>query len=274
MNHPQYPKANPPDILRSIQKDDVYLQSIRTQLQDISTQLFGTRFQNKYSQLFRLCIDTVYYGIPLLTGTQTLGEEYSDILITYNNTYPTLLRRVMYLMTLVTGPYLIKQFTPLGVESNVIVVDGKILERLIRILKGPFLSIHLALFYIQGHYYHLSKRLFQFKYTFIRQLRQGENEMGYEILGIMIFIKLLLTNLMPTTTETSDYDDTHLINHNPVHDTLKCTLCLEQRKVSTSTNCGHVFCWKCIADWIRTKAECPLCRQPITANLLLPLMNY
>lgn len=39
-----------------------------------------------------------------------------------------------------------------------------------------------------------------------------------------------------------------------------CPLCLSRCHHATSIACGHVFCWKCIAEWVQEKAECPLCR--------------
>ncbi|KAL8822165.1 MAG: hypothetical protein Q9191_007093 [Dirinaria sp. TL-2023a] len=53
----------------------------------------------------------------------------------------------------------------------------------------------------------------------------------------------------------------------------KCTLCLEEMKDPSVTTCGHVFCWTCIGDWIREKPECPLCRQAILGQHVLPLRN-
>ncbi|RMD41393.1 hypothetical protein DV735_g3763, partial [Chaetothyriales sp. CBS 134920] len=51
----------------------------------------------------------------------------------------------------------------------------------------------------------------------------------------------------------------------------KCTLCLEPFKDLSVTTCGHVFCWECVQDWVKEKAECPLCRQAVLSQKILPL---
>ena len=51
----------------------------------------------------------------------------------------------------------------------------------------------------------------------------------------------------------------------------KCTLCLEPFKDPSVTTCGHVFCWECVQDWVKEKAECPLCRQAVLGQKILPL---
>ncbi|KAA6411876.1 MAG: peroxisome biosynthesis (Peroxin-10) [Lasallia pustulata] len=51
----------------------------------------------------------------------------------------------------------------------------------------------------------------------------------------------------------------------------RCTLCLEEMREPSVTTCGHVFCWGCIKDWVREKPECPLCRQAVLGQHVLPL---
>jgi len=51
----------------------------------------------------------------------------------------------------------------------------------------------------------------------------------------------------------------------------KCTLCLEPMRDPSVTTCGHVFCWTCILEWVDEKPECPLCRQSVLGQHVLPL---
>ncbi|KAL9109301.1 MAG: hypothetical protein Q9227_006056 [Pyrenula ochraceoflavens] len=53
----------------------------------------------------------------------------------------------------------------------------------------------------------------------------------------------------------------------------KCTLCLEPFRDPSVTTCGHVFCWTCVQDWVKEKAECPLCRQDVLPQKILPLRS-
>ncbi|WFC99243.1 peroxisome biogenesis factor 10 [Malassezia yamatoensis] len=60
-------------------------------------------------------------------------------------------------------------------------------------------------------------------------------------------------------------------------DILRCILCMDRRTPeagnSAVTECGHVFCWDCITNWVKEKQECPLCRQAFQPNKLIPIYN-
>lgn len=53
----------------------------------------------------------------------------------------------------------------------------------------------------------------------------------------------------------------------------QCILCLSPRRYPTVTECGHIYCWHCIAEWCHSKPECPFCRSHISVQKLIRLVN-
>lgn len=85
---------------------------------------------------------------------------------------------------------------------------------------------------------------------------------------------------IPQTTQTPvldhpryDLSTPSVMSWIPPGQQSKCTLCLEPFRDPSVTTCGHVFCWTCIQDWVKEKAECPLCRQAILPQKVLPLRS-
>jgi hypothetical protein len=54
-----------------------------------------------------------------------------------------------------------------------------------------------------------------------------------------------------------------------------CAICQQVRThPACSTVCGHVFCWKCLQQWVTSKGECPLCRTVCRPQDILALHSY
>lgn len=51
-----------------------------------------------------------------------------------------------------------------------------------------------------------------------------------------------------------------------------CNVCLEAATEPVVTRCGHLYCWKCIHEWIsRGQDECPTCKAGVTKENVIPI---
>ena len=109
-------------------------------------------------------------------------------------------------------------------------------------------------------------------------LHANHSVKGYRILGYVTLFNVLASIAVklreaainplpprqpPTHSEVSSETSTHR----------KCTLCLELRSSVTSTQCGHLFCWNCVCDWLQYKHECPICREAAKPSTVIMLKN-
>jgi len=301
-----FPYASQSSIVRSVQFDEYYQDYLVNETKNLFKQIFGTRKFIKYENKITLISRFLYYILTSILGNQTLGEEYCEIIPINNSTKtpPSKLTKIYGILFHVGFPqfaiFFLNKLQKLTKTSNQVKdIDitptkkdtlKKFTHNQIPKLKVLFekyiYAVHISIFYINGRYYEISKRLFNNRYIFTRQLQKNEDKNKYEALGYIIlfeiFIKLFKNSksLLLNVDEDEDNEKNEHIpeqyNHLPEEEKTqrKCTLCLEFCKDISVTNCGHVFCWKCICEWCQKKNECPLCRQHIELSQLYRIYNY
>jgi peroxin-10 len=223
-----YPFAASPDIIRSHQKDAYFSGVLLDQLSTLLRKLYGARIAHTYASETRVLGELLYLGLTTLIGNRTLGEEYTDIVQVESESgrLPALGRRAGYILSCILGPYLLGRALPAfrrrvraKLEANLrwyarqqaraqqeaqengskarigrplgMRLQNYILENLDTITSpSPVYALSLATFYFSGSYYHLSKRIWGLRYIFTRQVPEGDNRAGYEVLGVLLVLQM------------------------------------------------------------------------------------
>jgi hypothetical protein len=56
---------------------------------------------------------------------------------------------------------------------------------------------------------------------------------------------------------------------------IECFICMEAAKTPVTGGCGHIFCWRCINQWLRDKEmhSCPICKNGIEISKMIRIYD-
>lgn len=298
------------------------MSTIQSKILDVFHLLKGQRFVNTHPEEIAVTAKALYYVLTTVIGARTLGEEYVDLV--YVNRLGKRLTK-LYSRVLFTASFVILPYIVTRVVRKIKSTSDSSKDWATRILTSypnlldTIMNIHIALFYFQGLFYSISKRIFGLRYVFghnkdpQKLLKTG----NYTLLGSVMLFQFLVKFLIWVKQETDERNKTdeekqQLQSQTQSHETFykleqlerlqeqlktdeklnekvqidlndskelpyipeasrSCMLCLSPMVDPSAANCGHMFCWECIVDWVREHPECPLCRQLCLEQNLLPL---
>ncbi|TRY96898.1 hypothetical protein DNTS_015427 [Danionella cerebrum] len=201
--------ANQAQMIRSCQKDDFYHKNLRNRANELVHTCAGSRRWLQWRKEVELASDLSYYVLTTLSGFQTLGEEYVSIiqvdpsrrripsgarrtaLILFHSLLPYLLEKLLICveneLEAEAPPAEIRSWSPLSSvygwirralrrapearrKSLTLLVSG--LQQGVDLLR----QMHVAIFYISGTFYHISKRAAGVRYVSVLLLNLCEPE--------------------------------------------------------------------------------------------------
>ncbi|TNY19537.1 Pex12 amino terminal region-domain-containing protein [Rhodotorula diobovata] len=236
---PFFANAAQPEIVRANQKDLYYLSQLAERIEDVARSFLGTRWLQKWGKELQQGSRLAYFGLTTLLGSQTLGEEYCDIMQyqASDRRAPTLPRRAALVVLHCLFPYFLARtyakarraliarhesqqaaqaevdslFTssapPPPLKQSFV---QRVLDRLgsfaqdlpsFETLTEDYLrSVHLAVFYLFGRYYNLSKRAAGIRFISMQGRRSKalsgaqapSAPSSYEVLGVLMAVQLVV----------------------------------------------------------------------------------
>ncbi|GAA97940.1 uncharacterized protein L969DRAFT_65735 [Mixia osmundae IAM 14324] len=116
-----FPRGAQPEIIRANQKDLYYLAELKEQVDNVVRTVMGTRWLQSFAGEVTVASKLSYFSLTTLLGSQTLGEEYCDIMQygADDHRFPSTRRRATLVMLHVLAPYLVaKLYTSLRRQLN------------------------------------------------------------------------------------------------------------------------------------------------------------
>ncbi|EIW64994.1 peroxisome assembly protein per8 [Trametes versicolor FP-101664 SS1] len=184
-----FPQAQQAQIIRSNQRDLFQVSSLREQTENVLRSWLGTRWLTRWDKEIDFAANVLYYGLTAGLGSQTLGEEYTDIWLNSSRTHrrpsPHLRATLILLPTLPS--YLLSRW---GSAISQTSKAGALLRRIPTALE-VLSEINLAIFYLRGTYYGVVRRVLGIKYISAMPENPNARPPSYALLGILLGVRLI-----------------------------------------------------------------------------------
>lgn len=283
------PFAHPADIVRAHQKDEQCRGLLRRHACEAFEELIGPRRAAPWQATVAAVSDAAYSVATAVLSGNSLGEEYAELLAVTSPGLraPSRTQRVMASLPPALPWDLLRRATtspaPAG-AGRIATVTRVVYRVLVAALAAapPLLRLHLAAFYVFGAYRHISERC-----AGVRVLSLSDRpyrQFSYRALGVLLALQVmgelgagLLKRRRRAAEVIAAGSDVAMASAPRKVDMGRaplCQVCMCPCEHTTSTTCGHLFCWECIASWCAMKASCPLCRATVLPQQLLPLSHY
>lgn len=131
----------------------------------------------------------LYYGLTIGQATQTLGEEYTGIWMhsVQTDMQPSRHLRVALILLPTLPSYIAAKW------GSALSQDSKLTSLLRRV--PSFLEIvaeiNLAIFYLRGTFYHLTKRILRTRYISAVPPNPNARPPSYSLLGVLLAVRLI-----------------------------------------------------------------------------------
>ncbi|XP_063703739.1 peroxisome biogenesis factor 10 [Culicoides brevitarsis] len=282
-------KAGQAEIIRSAQKDNQFIEEVHLTLSELFRRYSHTLWI-KFDKHLRTAVQIFYYSYHALLGIQTVGEEYTGI-VQIDNQFKKLPNRLLQVLCVTleyAGELAVKKVITVikkDVQSSTSLLPRakilltQFLETLIDVI--PFVQmLHRGFFYLYGNKYQLSKRITGINYVLVRYwLKKDHSVLGYKLLGAITLLQAVITAGFYVKKRFRTQKNEILQQKNDFSGIKSesgktCVLCMDVRTNVSAIRCGHLFCYDCIVDWLKTKNECPVCRDPAKPSNVIFLRNY
>ncbi|VIO91829.1 Uncharacterized protein BM_BM724 [Brugia malayi] len=295
--------ADPSEVLLAERCDEGETDYLAGELSHIVKDLLGPQFWISYWNYYPFLANTLYYGATFLSAVQTIGEEYIALLPLVSvrqRKVPAFTRRLIFILSFAVAPFVIEKFLE-RIENN---LRGSLIANetrffgwkrgnlrktlfnlvvLIRFTGIPLLyRLNLALFYLFGTYYYISKRLIGLQYVSFRSQSNYQALFYFRFFGAINIAQIVSSAVIwirdqfrkqrseKAAVEFRQFSESEISEEEynlPVGSSFRCSLCWQYNRQPSCIPCGHLFCWSCISKHIQFAVTdsalvfCPQCRE-------------